>query len=154
MATAAQERKANKKLAQKLKKKTPKDLDRTVSGLHEETFESIDCLTCANCCKTTSPIFRDVDIERLSKHLRMKPVAFIQQYLYLDQDGHYVLHEAPCAFLGEDNICSVYAHRPQACREYPHTDRKRFHQILDLSVRNTEVCPAVRRIFERLREHY
>ncbi|MFB0925453.1 MAG: YkgJ family cysteine cluster protein, partial [Vicingaceae bacterium] len=47
--------KENKALVKKLKKSKPKSLDDTVHQLHEETFEKIDCLACANCCKTTSP---------------------------------------------------------------------------------------------------
>ena len=45
----------NKALAKKLKKSKPKRLDNVVHQLHEETFEKVDCLECANCCKTTSP---------------------------------------------------------------------------------------------------
>ena len=45
----------------KLKKKKPKDLDARFHELHDEVFSEIDCLQCANCCSTTSPIFRDVD---------------------------------------------------------------------------------------------
>jgi len=37
----------------------------------------------------------------------------------------------------------VYEDRPKACREYPHTDRKRMYQILDLTHKNCEVCPIV-----------
>ena len=45
----------NKKYFQKLAQKKPKKLDETVLDIHEEVFSEIDCLTCANCCKTTSP---------------------------------------------------------------------------------------------------
>jgi uncharacterized protein len=61
-----------------------------------------------------------------------------------------VLKSSPCAFLGADNYCSIYEARPRACREYPHTNRKKMHQILDLTMRNTQVCPAVLQIVERL----
>ena len=144
----------NEKFLSKLKRNPPKDLDSTVQQFHEETFEEIDCLTCANCCKTTSPIFRDKDIERLAKHFRITPSKFIEKYLHIDEDKDYVLNSAPCAFLGKDNYCSVYEDRPAACREYPHTDRKRFYQVIDLAMRNTLVCPAVLRITERLKEKY
>lgn len=136
----------------KLKKNQPKTLDSTVQEIHDEVFSEMDCLTCANCCKTTSPIFYQKDIERLSKLFRIKPVNFIQQYLHVDEDNDYVLNEAPCPFLGEDNFCSVYEHRPTACREYPHTDRKRFYQVLDITLRNTAVCPAAFAIVEKLKK--
>ncbi len=149
-----QNKKANKKLAQKLKKSKPKSLDRDVEALHDEVFDEIDCLSCANCCKTTSPGMHDRDVERLAKHLRMKPGELIDQYMHMDRDGEYVFKSAPCPFLGADNYCSVYESRPLACREYPHTNRKRFYQVLDLSVKNTEICPAVVRVFEGLQKIY
>ena len=133
-----------------LRKKKPADLDERFSQLHEETFEQIDCLSCANCCKTTSPIFNNADIERIARHLKMKPGQFTGQFLEIDEDDDYVLKKAPCPFLGEDNFCSIYEVRPKACREYPHTNRKKMHQILDLTAKNTQVCPAVLTIVQRL----
>lgn len=146
--------KENKRLVQKLKQKKPKDLDLVVRDYHDEVFEDIDCLDCANCCKTTSPLFLPKDIERLAKHLKTRPANFIEQYLHIDEDGDYVLNDAPCPFLGHDNYCSVYEARPNACREYPHTNRKKFRQLLNLTLKNTEICPATVRIMERLRQHY
>ena len=143
---------ANKKLLQRLKREKSNKLDAVVHQLHEEVFTVTDCLKCANCCKTTSPIFYQRDIERLSKKLQLKPSQFVEKYLKLDEDGDYVLQKAPCAFLDSENYCTVYEDRPAACREYPHTDRKRFYQLLDLSYRNTFVCPAVYEIFEQLRK--
>lgn len=149
-ARALDNRKRLKKFFGRLRQRPPKDLDRTMAGLHEEVFAEIDCLECANCCKTTSPIFRDVDIERLATHLRLRPADFVEQYLHLDAEGHYVLNSAPCPFLSPDNYCAVYAVRPRACREYPHTDRKNFHQILGLTLKNTEICPAALEMVLRL----
>ena len=141
----------NKTFFKKLKRKTPTDLDDTVQELHEEVFSQVDCLECANCCKTTSPIFRDKDIERIAKHLRSSPSAFIEKYLHMDEDKDYVLNQSPCAFLGADNYCSIYEYRPAACREYPHTNRKRFHQVLELTLKNSVICPAVYQIIERMK---
>ncbi|MEQ8574383.1 MAG: YkgJ family cysteine cluster protein, partial [Fulvivirga sp.] len=107
-----------------------------------------------NCCKTTSPIFKDRDIDRLAAHLKMKPGDFIEQYLHLDGENDYVLNVAPCPFLMDDNTCSVYEHRPRACREYPHTDRKKMAGILSLTYKNTMVCPAVLEIVERMKKGF
>ena len=120
-----------------------KQLDTIFREAHERAFEKIDCLQCANCCKTTSPIFRDTDIRRIAKHLRIKESKFISDYLRMDEDSDYVLQKSPCAFLGEDNECSIYEHRPLACREYPHTNRKYMHQVLDITDKNAHICPAV-----------
>lgn len=151
---AEKHKKENKALVKILKKSKPKKLDDTVHQLHDEVFDEIDCLDCANCCKTTSPTFYERDIDRLSKHLKMKPSDFIDQYLMIDEDKDYVLKTAPCPFLDYENYCTVYESRPTACREYPHTNRKRFYQILDLSLKNTAICPAVAIVFEGLRSEY
>lgn len=137
----------------KAKKMNSRALDENFHKLHDQTFQKIDCLSCANCCKTTSPIFRDVDIRRLSKRLRMSEAKFIDTYLMIDEDQDYVLQSSPCAFLGEDNYCNVYEDRPLACREYPHTNRKNMYQILELTRKNTEICPAVSQIvFEMVKK--
>ena len=149
---AKDERKANKKFFRKLSRRPPRQLDATVAALHEEVFAEVDCLQCANCCKTTSPIFRDIDIERIARHLGIRPAAFVDRYLQLDAEEDYVLKVAPCPFLGPDNYCSIYEVRPKACREYPHTDRKNFHQILDLTLKNTAICPAAFELVQRLRK--
>jgi len=141
-----------KKFLEQLKRKKVRNLDTLFQDAHEEAFEKIDCLTCANCCKTTSPIFSDRDVVRLAKRLLMPPSEFIEKYLRVDEDKDSVLKTAPCAFLGPDNYCSVYEDRPNACREYPHTDRKNMFQILDLTYRNTLVCPAVLQIVEEVKK--
>lgn len=127
-------------------KKKPKNLDAQFHTGHDRAFSKIDCLNCANCCKTTSPIFRDIDIKRISKSLRLKESEFIRSYLRIDEDKDYVLQKSPCSFLNDDNTCSIYEDRPLACREYPHTDRKNMHQILAITEKNTEICPAVAKI--------
>lgn len=153
LANAAATRKAeHKKLLASLKKKNSNKTDKLFQRLHTEAFEKIDCLQCANCCKTTSPIFYQRDIERLAKHFRIRPSEFIEKYLHIDSENDYVLNIAPCPFLGDDNYCSVYDSRPTACREYPHTDRKRIQQLFDLTLKNATVCPAVFDILETMRK--
>jgi uncharacterized protein len=145
---------ANRKLRLWLKKIKPKELDDQFEQNHKDVFSKIDCLDCGNCCKTTSPIFLNADIDRLAKSFRMKSGEFIAQYLHRDEEGDYVLNSSPCAFLEADNKCSVYEDRPKACREYPHTNRKNMHGILDLSLKNTLICPAVFKIFRQIGENY
>jgi len=142
----------NKKYFAKLKKRTPKHLDLIMQDLHDKEFNKTDCLACGNCCKTSSPIFTEKDIQRISKHFKMKVVNFISQYLEIDGDDFYVLKTAPCTFLDlSDNTCSIYDVRPKACREYPHTNRKKFIQITDLTLKNIEICPATYNIIEALK---
>lgn len=129
-----------------------KNLDQEVHALHEEVFEEIDCLECANCCRSLGPRITDRDIDKLAGSLRLKPKDVVDRYLRIDEDGDYVFKSMPCPFLMSDNYCSVYEDRPKACREYPHTDRKKFFQIASLTIKNAATCPAVFTILERLRQ--
>ena len=151
---ASQKQAEHKKFLNKIKQKPPKDLDRKMVEIHEEVFDRIDCLSCANCCKTTGPLFTQKDIERLSDLLRIKPSQFIEKYLRIDEENDFVLQSVPCPFLGADNYCSVYEHRPKACREFPHTDRKKFYQINHLTLKNTLICPAAYEVVEEMRRKF
>lgn len=142
----------NRKFLLSLKKKDARKVDGAFHQEHDAVFQEIDCLECANCCKTTSPIFYPNDIERIAKSMRMRPGEFIDKYLRVDEDNDYVLKTSPCPFLDADNYCQVYDDRPKACREYPHTDRKKVVQIMELTHKNTLVCPAVLEIVERLKK--
>lgn len=149
---AKDKHKENKSFFNKLKKKPPKQLDYMMVELHEEEFQRTDCLECANCCKTTGPLFTAKDIERISKFFKMKQQEFIDSYLRLDEENDYVLQSVPCTFLGADNYCSIYNVRPKACREFPHTDRKKFQQISNLTLKNVAICPAAFNIVEEMKK--
>lgn len=148
---AKEKRKENKVFFKKLKKVKPKILDAQIHTLHNEVFTCTDCLKCANCCTTTGPLFTYKDINRIAKHLKLKPSAFTEKYLKIDEDKDFVLKQVPCIFLSKENHCSIYNVRPKACREFPHTDRIKQHQILKLTEKNVSVCPAVYEIVEKLK---
>jgi len=141
-----------KKYFDRIKKKHPKNIDLIVKELHEHVFQEIDCLDCANCCKSISPIITDKDIERISKHLKIKPSLFIEKYLHLDKENDYVFNDTPCPFLMTDNYCSIYENRPKACKEYPHTNSPNFIKRLNLTLKNAYYCPAVFKIIEKMKK--
>ncbi len=149
---AKRDKKKFRLLIKRLKKLKKQELDAWVHQMHADFFAHTDCLACANCCKSLGPMLSNHDINRLSKHLRMKPKDFTVQYLKIDEDGDYVFQFMPCPFLTDDNYCMVYEARPKACREYPHTDKVNFQQILNLSLKNTETCPVVYKVFESLQQ--
>lgn len=148
---ANRRKRENLLLINQLRKQTHSDLDLAIHTLHELFFAEYNCLDCANCCKTISPIITYRDMDKISKSLGLKPGAFREKYLHEDEEGDFVFNTAPCPFLGKDRHCSVYESRPKACREYPHTDRKNMYQILDLCMKNTFSCPVVYAIFEKLK---
>ncbi|MDD1538427.1 YkgJ family cysteine cluster protein [Riemerella anatipestifer] len=149
---AQQKHKEHKKFLDKLKKKPPKNLDYLTQEIHDEVFDEIDCLSCANCCKTTGPLFTTQDIERISKFLKLKLTQFEEKYLRIDEDNDWVLQQLPCPFLFSDNTCMIYEVHPKACREFPHTDRKKIYQINHLTIKNIEICPAAFKWVEKMRE--
>lgn len=144
----------NGKFYRRLKKRFPPGIDDEVMALDEEVFSSTDCLKCANCCKTISPVFKDRDITRLAAHFKVRPAIFTEKYLFMDEDGDYVLKSTPCPFLDADNYCTVYDQRPFACRSYPHTASLPLRKSVELVIKNSAVCPAVHEITERLKKKY
>ena len=155
MIDAAKLKKAEtQKLFDKLKKQKPKDLDKVTNTLHDEAFEHIDCLKCANCCRTTGPLLKEKDIERLAAHFKLKPSIFSEQYLRIDEDGDYIFKAMPCPFLGSDNYCSVYESKPSACANYPHTQQREIIKKLKITYHNSMICPAVAEVVEGLKTHY
>ena len=144
--------KENQKFFNRLKRIKSKVLDKHIHKLDKKVFSYIQCQDCANCCKTTGPLFTDKDINRIAKHLRIKPSYFSKKYLRIDEENDYVLKSVPCVFLGEDNSCTIYEFRPKACKEFPHTNRNKQHQILKLTQKNVEVCPAVHKIIQCLKQ--
>lgn len=144
--------KENKLFLERIVKTKPKNLDKLVNELHDEAFKKIDCLECAKCCSSLGPQIFESDIERLASALKMKTSILKDSYIRLDEEGDYVFKQSPCPFLCDDNLCSVYASRPKACREYPHTDRKRFYQVARKTYHNAMVCPAVYSILESLKK--
>lgn len=148
---AKQKLQENKSFFKNLSKKDRKAVNAHSLDAHNKAFKEFDCLSCANCCKTTGPLFTKSDINRLSKVFKVSQSEFISQYLRLDEDGDYVLQTTPCAFLQDDHTCLVYEERPKACREFPHTDRKNFYQIRTLTLKNTLICPIAFKVLEEIK---
>jgi len=153
-ALAKKKENENRKFLSRLKARVPKDLDVTVHQLHNDVFSGINCLDCANCCKNLGPRITEKDIERIAKFLKLKKELFIKTYLQIDEDKDYVFQSMPCPFLKSDNNCSIYDIRPKACAEYPHTNRRKFHQLFNLTLKNTFTCPAAYEIVEGLKKNY
>ena len=149
---ATKDQPEHRRMLPRLKKIKSHLLDDTVHRLHKEAFEIIDCLQCGNCCRGISPRMTDRDIERIGKSLKLTPSAVSEKYITRDSDEFYCFKQSPCPFLDGENYCQVYKDSPRACKEYPHTDRPKFTQIIDLSFTNSIICPAVAFVFIELRK--
>ncbi len=134
------------------KAKRMRGIEKELPALHDEAFSKINCLNCANCCKTISPRFKNTDIVRIAKHLGMKQGELMDTYLRRDEDGDYVVNTLPCPFLGSDNYCGIYEVRPRDCENYPYTDSGEFFDYATTTYNNSTTCPAVFYVLERLKE--
>jgi Fe-S-cluster containining protein len=131
-------------------KKKLEGMDVRIHALHNKFSKQTDCLKCANCCRSLGPRITDKDLERMAKALKIKVSDLILKYLRTDEDHDIVFREMPCPLLGDDNYCAIYESRPKACREYPHTDRKRFYQIYNLTIKNAQTCPIVYEVLQEM----
>lgn len=144
-------RERQKEYRRLLEKGNRNQMLRKLPVLHEAVFETVDCLSCANCCKNYSPRFKQPDIKRIAKRLKIKEGELVDRYLRLDEDGDYVVKKSPCPFLGDDNRCGIYEDRPSDCARYPYTDEDVLLKRVALSLKNATVCPAVFFVLERLK---
>ena len=126
------------------------DVLKQLPDLHEAAFERVDCLQCANCCKSFSPRFKTPDVKRISKSLQMRESDFIETYLRVDEEGDFVVKSSPCPFLGGDNYCSIYEDRPSDCHRFPYTDEDVFIKRPALTQKNSTFCPITYYVLERL----
>ena len=123
---------------------------KALPDLHDDAFAKIDCLQCANCCKNHSPRFKQPDIKRIAKSLRIKEGELVARYLRLDEENDYVSRTKPCPFLAEDNTCNIYDDRPSDCARYPYTDEDVLIKQPNLTLVNTTICPAMHYVMEKL----
>ena len=126
-------------------------IDDVVQAAHDRVFEVVDCTRCSNCCKTVRPLLTDEDIERLSAHIGKDQEDFISEYLQANE-GEHRMRTAPCPFLDDHGRCSVYEHRPESCRGFPHTAKEGFVSRTHLHTMYTRVCPAVYQIVEEIKK--
>ena len=98
--------------------------ERRFRRMAEEIEEQIDCTVCANCCKVATARLIKRDVERLARHLRVKPEVFLRDYSEKSEDEGLILRRtaAGCVFL-DGTTCTVYDERPASCQDFPHLVR-------------------------------
>jgi uncharacterized protein len=137
----------------RLEKKIPRGLDKMVEQADKAVWKQVNCLDCANCCKTMSPTYTRQDILRICKHLGMTPRAFRQKWLYKDKSGDWLNISQPCQFLDlKTNMCGIYDQRPRDCAGFPHHTKKKMVEYMHVYKQNIEYCPATYKVVEMLKE--
>ena len=146
-------KKAFRRFLTRIEKTPPRGLDTLTATLEKEVWKEIDCLSCANCCKTMSPTFTVIDIKRISKHFSLTPAAFTKKWLKKDRSGDMINKNEPCQFLNPaDNKCSIYDIRPLDCSGFPHLPKKKMVEFMHVHKQNIEYCPATYKLVEKMQE--
>ncbi len=141
-----------KKFLTKLDRIVPEGFSTIVKEEDAKMWAHTDCTTCANCCKTMTPVFTRKDIQRISAHFGMSPKAFFDKLLKKEEDtGDTVNRLQPCPFLVDDK-CSIYAVRPKDCAEFPHHYKRPFDLYNDTFIQNVDKCPATFRLISALKK--
>ncbi len=82
------------------------------------------CTGCGACCRIQGEVsLAEDDIERLAGGRGLDRHAFEDRYTRLSANRRQLAltdgPEGACVFLGDDNRCQVYPHRPRQCRRFP-----------------------------------
>lgn len=130
------------------------ELDAVVYETTDEVWSGIDCTTCAHCCKSLEIELGQKDITRLAQHLQLTTRKFAETYLRTTEDGAKVFASRPCSFLGDDNRCSVYEHRPESCRGYPFLYKEDFRGRTIGVLERVGDCPIAFNVWDRLKRRF
>ena len=146
--------KAFKRYLGKIEKNPPRGLDTIAAGIDADVWKEIDCLSCANCCKTMTPTFTRKDITRISAHFEMTPIEFRDKWLKFEKkDGDWVNKKQPCQFLNHStNMCSIYEVRPADCAGFPYLKKRKMSDYLHVHQQNVSYCPATFKMVEKMME--
>ncbi len=119
-----------------------------------EVWQEVECLSCANCCKTMTPTFTKEDLKRISSHLQMSVKEMKAKWLEKDPDnGDWVNTNQPCQWLNlTDNKCSIYEVRPKDCSGFPHHKKKHFDNYNHVYEANLDKCPATYVLVEKIKK--
>jgi len=140
-----------KKQIRFVKKLNDEVVDNAFINEHHAVFKKTDCLECANCCKNYSPIITQEDLYAISKSTSIPVGTLLTDYIEMDEDGDFVFKMQPCPFLNlNDNKCKIYEDRPDACKDYPHTNRKKIKSAINAVELNASICPAVNTILNNV----
>ncbi|RYY56437.1 MAG: YkgJ family cysteine cluster protein [Chitinophagaceae bacterium] len=118
--------------------------------VEKQVWQEIDCLSCANCCKTMTPTFNLQDTKRIARFLGESVESFREKWLKKERSGDrdWINKKEPCQFLNlKDNKCSIYEVRPADCAGFPHL-RKKLRDYVHVHKQNISHCPATYRFVE------
>ena len=117
------------------------------------------CTCCGNCCREPIVLVTDTDIRRIIQHTGQTPADVVRFYKPKEIDwskrnsgwikfksGRRIMglrrNKNGCQYLGEDDLCTIYEHRPVTCRRYPFdVELDEEGDVEFLSISNSVECP-------------
>ncbi|MDA0745278.1 MAG: YkgJ family cysteine cluster protein [bacterium] len=117
------------------------------------------CTCCGNCCREPIVLVTGEDIRRIVKHTNQDPADVVDFYKPSEiawgkkqpgwinmKKGRRIMGlrrtENGCQYLGEDERCTIYEHRPITCRRYPfNVELDEEGDIQLLSISDSVECP-------------
>lgn len=127
-------------------------VDRLAREAHQQVFAGLDCMKCANCCRSMNVLLEKPDIKRIAAYLQIDAVEFQVKYLKPNEQGQLEFNAKPCPFLADSGACTIYEVRPKVCAGFPYTDKRNFSSRSWSHGTNVQDCPAVFHILERMQE--
>ena len=138
----------------RLKRDPPLKLQSIAIKAGSNVWNEIDCLSCANCCKTMTPTYTNADIKKIASYLQISTDEMKRRWLKKERGtGNWLNKTTPCQFLDQGtNMCNVYEVRPADCSGFPHLAKKKFVEYLHVHQQNLDDCPATFKMVERMNE--
>jgi len=117
------------------------------------------CTGCGNCCRGTCVVVTDADVRRIARGTGRAPREFLRFVAADDvalgaRSGLWAnlgrrravmalrWRRRRCVFLGADERCTIYEHRPTGCRQFPfEVTLEEDGAIADVSLSRIVECP-------------
>lgn len=129
-------------------------LDALVESVATPIVAAIDCKACANCCRSLDVCLVPTDLNGLSAALHIPIEDVVTRYADEDlgrEHGEWaVIPVHPCPLL-RGNLCSIYEHRPHACRVYPQFTPD-FRYNMEDTIEGASHCPIIYNVLSELVE--
>jgi Fe-S-cluster containining protein len=94
----------------------------TLRVISPEPEPHVSCTECAKCCTYAAVGINAPNRLRWATDI-LWYLYHDRTFVYLDGEGEWsVMFESRCRNLGEDNLCRIYDHRPELCREFDDQD--------------------------------
>ncbi len=142
-------------ILKKWEKNYPLISDKLIDDTAVHAWKKVKCLSCANCCKTMTPTYKEKDIKKIAHFLHITTQDMKKKWLkYNKKDKEYLNKSTPCQFLNKKtNKCIIYIVRPPDCMGFPHLTKDRMKDYLHVHQQNIAYCPTTYFFVEELQKN-